>query len=107
MSDGLRVLSLNIESQLSARFTETVVESTVENTASSNMDAFFTVQIPELAFISNFSMVVNDVVFVAEVKEKKQAQAEYEKAKQEGKTAGLVSSAPQSYDVERVYSCGE
>ena len=91
LGEGVEVTSLNIQSRLSARFSETWVESSVRNSDTDNRDVQFTVQIPELAFISNFSMFINNIMYIATVKEKHQARKEYEQAKLDNKTAGLVS----------------
>ena len=88
----LTPLSLNVTSQISSRFANTLVTSTLENKSPQNQEAKFVVQIPETAFISNFSMVVNGKHYIGKVKEKNAAKNEYEKAKNESKNTGLVSS---------------
>ena len=88
----LTPLSLNVTSQISSRFANTLVTSTLENKSPQNQEAKFVVQIPETAFISNFSMVVNGKHYLGKVKEKNAAKNEYEKAKNESKNTGLVSS---------------
>ena len=42
--------------------------SVMENLADTDREAEFMVQIPETAFISNFTMLVNDELFIAEIK---------------------------------------
>ena len=87
----LTPLSLNVVSKISSRFANTLVTSTLENKSPENQEAKFIVQIPETAFISNFSMVVNGKHYIGKVKEKNAARNEYEKAKNESRNTGLVS----------------
>ena len=88
----LTPLSLDVTSRISSRFANTLVTSTLENRSPENQEATFVVQIPETAFISNFSMVVNGKHYIGKVKEKNAAKNEYEKAKNESRNTGLVSS---------------
>ena len=88
----LTPLSLNVVSQISSRFANTLVTSVLENKSPKNQEAKFVVQIPETAFISNFSMVVNEKHYIGKVKEKNAAKTEYEKAKKKSRNTGLVSS---------------
>lgn len=88
------VKSLIIDSQIVTRFGETVISSEVENTHETNIDTSFTVQIPETAFISNFTMVIDGVKYTAEVKSKEEAQKMFDEAKKKNKTAGMVSAKP-------------
>jgi len=88
----LTPLSLNVVSQISSRFANTLVTSVLENKSPRNQEAKFVVQIPETAFISNFSMVVDEKHYIGKVKEKNAARNEYEKAKKKSKNTGLVSS---------------
>jgi len=88
----LTPLSLDVTSQISSRFANTLVTSTLENRSPQNQEAKFVVQIPETAFISNFSMMVNGKHYIGKVREKNAAFNEYEKAKNESRNTGLVSS---------------
>lgn len=85
-------LSLLITSKISSRFANTLVTSKLQNKSPNNREAKFVVHLPETAFISNFSMVVNGKHFIARVKEKNVAKTEYEKAKNNSLNTGLVSS---------------
>ena len=86
-------LSLHVASKISSRFANTLVTSTLENKSPKNQEAKFVVKLPETAFISNFSMVVNGKHYIGKVKEKDAAKKEYEKAKKESRSTGLVSSS--------------
>lgn len=89
----LTPLRLQITSKISSRFANTLVTSTMENNSSRSKEARFAVHLPETAFISNFSMVVDGNVYVGMVKEKSVATAEYSKAKNNSLNTGLVSQS--------------
>ena len=95
-NNDLAPLSLQIASKISSRFANTLVTSIMVNKSPRNQEAKFLVQLPETAFISNFSMVVDGKLYIGVVKEKDAAKEEYEKAKDESLNTGLVS---QSSDV--------
>ena len=86
-------LSLHVTSKIFSRFANTLVTSTLENKSPKNQETKFVVQLPETAFISNFSMVVNGKHYIGRVKEKNAAKVEYETAKNKSQTTGLVSSS--------------
>ena len=92
-SNDLTPLSLQIASKISSRFANTLVTSVLENKSPTNKEAKFVVQLPETAFISNFSMVVDGKLYIGVVKEKAAAKKEYEKAKNESLNTGLVSQS--------------
>ena len=89
----LTPLSLHVASKISSRFANTLVTTTLENKSPKNQGAKFVVQLPETAFISNFSMVVNGKHYIGKVKEKHAAKSEFDKAKNESRNTGLVSSS--------------
>ena len=80
-----------ITSRVESRFATVVVFSRVKNKNKSSKEASFVVQIPETAFISKFSMVINGTTHLAKVYEKKEAQKKYDDAKKQGQSAGQVS----------------
>ncbi|XP_005746521.1 inter-alpha-trypsin inhibitor heavy chain H3a isoform X3 [Pundamilia nyererei] len=63
------------------------------NKENSSQEIFFEVELPKMAFITNFSMEIDGQVYVGEVKEKESAKEQYEKAVSSGKTAGLVKAS--------------
>ena len=89
----LTPLSLHIASKISSRFANTLVTSVMENKSPKNQEAKFVVQLPQTAFISNFSMVVDGKLYIGQVKERSVAKEEYEKAKNKSLNTGLVSTA--------------
>ena len=90
------ITSLLVQSDIANRFATTHVTSVIQNAGNVDSEASFVVQIPEKAFISNFTMLINDKLFVGQVKEKEVAEKEYEEAKKRKETAGKVSAAPRS-----------
>ena len=50
------------------RYAAIDIMSVMENLADTDREAEFMVQIPETAFISNFTMLINDELFIAEIK---------------------------------------
>ena len=81
---------LHIESKISLRYAQTRVESEMENPDRSAQEITFSMILPETAFISNFSMILNGVETVAQVMEKQEAIDEYNEAKRIGISSGLV-----------------
>ena len=58
-----------------------------------NREAKFSVQVPEKAFVSNFSMFVNNTLYIGKVKSKKEAEKEYEEAKKQGLNTGILKTS--------------
>ncbi|XP_038668467.1 inter-alpha-trypsin inhibitor heavy chain H3-like isoform X5 [Scyliorhinus canicula] len=86
----LQIYSMKIESKVTSRFAHTVVISRVVNRANMSKEAFFEMELPKTAFITNFSMSLDGVTYVGAVKEKEAAQQQYQQAVSRGQTAGLV-----------------
>lgn len=86
------ITDFSARSTVSSRFAETVFHCEMYNPFEENSDVVFKVQLPSSAFISNFTMVINGQLYVAQVKAKAVAREEYEEAVKRNLTAGLVSS---------------
>ncbi|XP_031236220.1 LOW QUALITY PROTEIN: inter-alpha-trypsin inhibitor heavy chain H6 [Mastomys coucha] len=86
----LLMTSYSIRSTVVSRYAHTLVTSVLVNPHDEAHEAIFDLNLPRIAFISNFTMTINDKIYVAEVKEKHQAKKMYEKAYQQGKTAAHV-----------------
>ncbi|XP_072328846.1 inter-alpha-trypsin inhibitor heavy chain H3-like isoform X50 [Scyliorhinus torazame] len=86
----LQIYSMKIESKVTSRFAHTVVISRVVNRANVSKEAFFEMELPKTAFITNFSMSLDGTTYVGAVKEKETAQRQYQQAVSRGQTAGLV-----------------
>uniref|UniRef100_A0A8C8FFP6 Inter-alpha-trypsin inhibitor heavy chain 2 n=1 Tax=Oncorhynchus tshawytscha TaxID=74940 RepID=A0A8C8FFP6_ONCTS len=88
--DDITVKSYKVESRITSRFCHTTVKSSVVNSGPNAQSIGFNVQIPKRAFITNFTMNVNGIMFVGSVKEKTVARNLYAQARARGKAAGLV-----------------
>nr|CAD7404687.1 unnamed protein product [Timema poppensis] len=89
-SVGTRAKTLHIVSNIQYRYASTVVTSRVANRANISKEVFFTVVLPETAFISGFLMEIDGNVYRAHVKEKEEAKKEYDAAVSSGQTAAHV-----------------
>ena len=70
----IEITKFHINSTIQFRYATTHVVSHVKNPGTAPNNADFTIILPDSAFISNFSMIIKDVEYVAEVKEKEEAQ---------------------------------
>ncbi|XP_074179893.1 inter-alpha-trypsin inhibitor heavy chain H6 [Rhinolophus sinicus] len=89
-STKLLMTSYSMRATVVSRYAHTLVTSVLFNPHAEAHEAIFDLDLPHLAFISNFTMTINNKVYVAEVKEKHQAKKIYEEAHQQGKTAAHV-----------------
>uniref|UniRef100_A0A3Q4AV92 VIT domain-containing protein n=1 Tax=Mola mola TaxID=94237 RepID=A0A3Q4AV92_MOLML len=96
--DHITVKSYKVESRITSRFAHTTVRSSVVNSGSKAQTIGFNVQIPKRAFISNFTMNVNGIVFVGSVREKTVARSLYTQARARGKAAGIVRANAQDME---------
>jgi len=81
----------HVNTTIGFRYSRTEVTALYRNPGLKANKAVFTMVLPESAFISNFSMTINEEEFVAEVKGKEEAKRTYEEALDSGLSAGLVS----------------
>ncbi|KAG7225533.1 hypothetical protein INR49_004939 [Caranx melampygus] len=96
--DDITVRSYKVESRITSRFAHTTVRSSVVNSGSKAQSIGFNVQIPKRAFITNFTMNVNGIVFMGSVKEKTVARNLYAQARARGKAAGIVRANSQDME---------
>ncbi|XP_010727817.3 inter-alpha-trypsin inhibitor heavy chain H2 [Larimichthys crocea] len=96
--DDITVKSYKVESRITSRFAHTTVRSSVINTGSKAQSIGFNVQIPKRAFITNFTMNVNGIIFIGSVKEKTVARNLYAQARARGKAAGIVRANSQDME---------
>ncbi|XP_050412364.2 inter-alpha-trypsin inhibitor heavy chain H4 [Patella vulgata] len=87
------ITDMYINSNVYSRFATVEITSNVVNQHARGLDATFTVQIPESAFIANFSMIVNNTMYIAKLFAKEEAQKKYDDAKDRGQSAGQVRHA--------------
>merc|ERR1719450_74488 len=90
-NEGIRLTSFHINSTIRFRYSRTEVTALYKNPNTRAGKAVFNMVLPKSAFISNFSMTIKDEEYVAEVKEKEEAEKTYDSAVASGNTAGLVS----------------
>ncbi|XP_061494282.1 inter-alpha-trypsin inhibitor heavy chain H2 isoform X2 [Rhineura floridana] len=90
--DSILLHSYKIQSTITSRLANTMVQSKVENKAGHSQNLVFDVQIPKGAFIHNFTMNVNGITFTSSVKEKSAARSQYAQARARGKAAGILRS---------------
>ncbi|XP_056885568.1 inter-alpha-trypsin inhibitor heavy chain H3-like isoform X1 [Takifugu flavidus] len=89
----VEVHSFTVDCTVRSRFARTVMTSTAINKGNAAREISFEVELPKTAFISNFSMEIEEQVYVGQVKEKEKAKQQYDKAVSAGKTAGLVKAS--------------
>ncbi|KAM9181356.1 LOW QUALITY PROTEIN: inter-alpha-trypsin inhibitor heavy chain H6 [Dugong dugon] len=88
-STKLLITSYSVQSTVVFRYAHILVTSILFNTHA-EAKAIFDLDLPRLAFISNFTVTINNKVYLAEVKEKHQAKKIYEEDNHQGKTAAHV-----------------
>uniref|UniRef100_A0A8C4TLD0 Inter-alpha-trypsin inhibitor heavy chain family member 6 n=1 Tax=Erpetoichthys calabaricus TaxID=27687 RepID=A0A8C4TLD0_ERPCA len=88
----LKITNYHVRSEIVSRYAITTVECSMWNPHSQAKEAIFEVELPGAAFISNFTITINNKVYVAEVKERATAKRIYEEAKKKGRTAGHVGT---------------
>ncbi|XP_041059074.1 inter-alpha-trypsin inhibitor heavy chain H2 [Carcharodon carcharias] len=93
MDEQLTIHSYKVKSIITSRLAETVFSTKVVNKESSAQNVAFNVQIPQGAYISNFTMTVNDITFVGSVHEKSVARNLYAQARAQGKAAGIIRTS--------------
>ncbi|XP_077384751.1 inter-alpha-trypsin inhibitor heavy chain H3-like isoform X2 [Festucalex cinctus] len=87
------VHTFTVDCAVTSRFAHTVMTSKAVNKANVSQEITFQVELPKMAFITNFTMEIESKVYAGEVKGKEKAKKEYEKAVSSGKTAGLVKAS--------------
>uniref|UniRef100_G1PD69 Inter-alpha-trypsin inhibitor heavy chain 4 n=1 Tax=Myotis lucifugus TaxID=59463 RepID=G1PD69_MYOLU len=90
--NAIDIYSLTVDSRVSSRFAHTVITSRVVNRADSMQEATFQIELPKKAFITNFSMIIDGVMYPGNIKQKDAAQKQYSAAVARGESAGLVKA---------------
>jgi len=83
---------LKITTDVNNGYAITTVEEKLNNPTDTAIDDEFRFLIPEEAFISGFSLLVDGKEYMAEVLPKEEASDRYETAASEGRTAGLLET---------------
>lgn len=88
---AVQIKRFHLTSKIYSRFATVQIDSEVANAAAAGShEIAFTVQVPESAFVSNFTMTVGGVTYMAKVLEKAAAQEKYEEARARNQMAGQV-----------------
>ena len=85
------ITKLHIRSDITLRYARTMVSTRMRNPSSSPQEMIYSINLPETAFISNFSMSINGEVHVANVMKVEDAKKTFDKAKKDSLNAGLVN----------------
>ncbi|NXD82384.1 ITIH4 inhibitor, partial [Halcyon senegalensis] len=86
----IEIYRLHVDCKVTSRFAHTVITSKIVNRANESREATFEVELPKMAFITNFSMSIDGKMYPGIIKEKASAQKEYDTAVSRGQSAGLV-----------------
>ncbi|XP_043842774.1 inter-alpha-trypsin inhibitor heavy chain H4-like isoform X2 [Dromiciops gliroides] len=90
--DGIDFYSLTMDSKITSRFAHTTITSHVVNKAEQAQEVTFQVEMPQTAFITNFSMIVDGVIYPAEMQEKAAAEERFLSAVAEGQSARIIKA---------------
>ncbi|XP_027694328.1 inter-alpha-trypsin inhibitor heavy chain H2 isoform X2 [Vombatus ursinus] len=93
VDDQITLHSYKVQSTVTSRVANTIVQSKVVNNSPYPQNVELDVQIPRGAFITNFSMTVNGETFTSTIRERTVARRLYAQARAKGKTAGWVSNS--------------
>ena len=92
------ITTLAITSNVSIRFADVNVTSTVVNSGKTGEEISFEVQMPTTAFVSRFSIFVNGEEFKGEIKENKDAYQIFSAARENNEATGLVTRQARMQD---------
>uniref|UniRef100_A0A8C6XZ26 Inter-alpha-trypsin inhibitor heavy chain family member 6 n=1 Tax=Naja naja TaxID=35670 RepID=A0A8C6XZ26_NAJNA len=98
----LIISSFFVRSTIVSRYAATRVWISMSNSHPEAKEAIFDLDLPRSAFISNFTITMNEKIYVAEVKEKHQAKKMYEEARRQGRTAAHVGTKDREIEKFRV-----
>ena len=96
-SNHAEITKFHVITNIEMRYAVTNVHTSVRNKYNEEREVFFDMFIPKEAFVSNFSMVINDKTYVAKVDIKEVATQIY---KESETNAGLVEAETPKENVE-------
>ncbi|KAK9407581.1 inter-alpha-trypsin inhibitor heavy chain H6 [Crotalus adamanteus] len=102
LQSELIISSFFVRSTIVSRYASTRVRTSMSNPHPEAKEAIFDLDLPHSAFISNFTITMNEKIYVAEVKEKHQAKKMYEEARRQGRTAAHVGTKDREIEKFRV-----
>ena len=85
------ITKVEIDTNIMYRYAQTVVKSTMKNMFKSPQEVTFNMKLPEVAFISNFTITSEGEEHVAEVLGQEEAIQKYNDAREMNLTTGLVN----------------
>ncbi|XP_028164426.1 inter-alpha-trypsin inhibitor heavy chain H4-like isoform X1 [Ostrinia furnacalis] len=91
-SPPLKLTEMEVSSNIALRYAHTAVVTTVRNPAHRSQEATFRVLLPETAFISGFTMILDGKPYKAYVKEKDEAKQIYNQAVSAGIGAAHIAT---------------
>ncbi len=83
---------MHISADVNNGYAVTIVEEKLTNTLDIPAEDEFRFLIPDEAFISGFTLIINGKEYVADVLPQKEAQEKFEEAASQGRSAGLLES---------------
>ena len=86
---NIKITKFHVNSKIQMRYAITEVEAEVKNDHYEKREIFFDMDIPKDAFVSNFSMIIQNQTYVAKVETKQKAKKIYRESKN---NAGLLES---------------
>lgn len=92
----VKITSMHVESKIVARLARVLVTTYVRNDEDISHETQFTFQLPDTAFISNFTMTVGSKIIPGIVKEKGYASKIYEDSKKQGVSAAIIDFTTQN-----------
>jgi Ca-activated chloride channel family protein len=95
-------LKTHVDIKVSGPILRATVTQEFKNPSQVWLEGVYTYPLPENAAVDQMRMRVGDRIIEGQIKEKEQAKKQYEKAKQEGKRASLVSNARTNQFTTRV-----
>ena len=88
--NNVQITKIDILSEIQYRYSRTTIEAYFKNYGQDANIAEFKAILPDTAFISNFSMTIQDIEYVAEVMPKEEAKKTFNQQVKSGRGAGLV-----------------
>ncbi|XP_026324350.1 inter-alpha-trypsin inhibitor heavy chain H4-like isoform X3 [Hyposmocoma kahamanoa] len=88
----LKLTEMDVRSEVAMRYAHTAVVTTVKNPAHRAQEATFRVLLPETAFISGFTMILDGTPYKAYVKEKEEAKQIFNDAVSHGLGAAHIAA---------------
>jgi uncharacterized protein YegL len=88
----IQITSMNIAVDINSGYSVTEVQATIHNPYDMALNGTFHLLLPDDAFISNFSLTLDNSTYYAQVLEKTAAEEKYHEATSQQRTAGLLEA---------------